>query len=141
MNDITREDVFELLEILRGSTIEALRLEMNSLKLQISKHGTSKIGKECIAAISEERFLPVKAPMLGFFRSCPKQGAHVFVETEQVVNKNDTLCIIDVLGQPNPIKAGVEGCIKKIYVADGEFVEFNQTLFLIEKKTTTGEAA
>ena len=77
--------------------------------------------------------------MLGFYRSAPEHGAPPFVKAGQSVREDDTVCLIEVMGQLNIVTAGVRGRIKKIYGKDGQMVEFKQPLFLVEEIDERGE--
>lgn len=83
----------------------------------------------------EEGLIQIKAPMLGTFYSAPKPGAPSFVEVGQSITEDNTVCIIEVMKLFNTVKAGVQGRIKKICAENGEMVEFQQTLFLVEEVT------
>ena len=76
--------------------------------------------------------LAIKAPMLGTFYKAPKPGAAPFVEVGQVVDKEDTVCVIEVMKLFSTIRAGINGRIVKILVEDSQMVEFDQPLFLVE---------
>jgi acetyl-CoA carboxylase biotin carboxyl carrier protein len=77
--------------------------------------------------------VPVKAPMLGAFYRTPKPGAPPYVDVGSLVNEDDPVCIIEVMKLFNTVKAGVRGRIAQICAEQGQMVEFQQTLFLIEK--------
>jgi len=79
--------------------------------------------------------LTIKAPMLGTFYKAPKPGAAPFVEVGQIVDKEDTVCVIEVMKLFSTITAGVQGRIVKVLVEDSQMVEFNQPLFLVEAVT------
>ncbi len=75
----------------------------------------------------------VKSPMVGSFYRSPSPGAKAFVDIGQSVNAGDTLCIIEAMKLLNEIEAEVGGTVKEILVENGQPVEYNQTLFHIEK--------
>jgi len=50
------------------------------------------------------------------------------------INKGDTLCIIEAMKIMNEIESEENGEIQKILVEDGQAIEFNQPLFLINPK-------
>ncbi|EGT4625343.1 TPA: acetyl-CoA carboxylase biotin carboxyl carrier protein subunit [Clostridioides difficile] len=54
-------------------------------------------------------------------------------EGEVKVKENTILCTIEAMKIYNEIKAPVSGCVVEIFVNEGDFVEFNQTLFKIRK--------
>lgn len=98
--------------------------------------GTSLSGDESqkggsIVAAQEEGYIRIRSPMLGTFYRAPKPGAPPFVEEGQMVDADDTVCIIEVMKLFNTVKSGVKGRIAKVLVRDGEMVEFQQTLFLV----------
>jgi acetyl-CoA carboxylase biotin carboxyl carrier protein len=97
----------------------------------ISESDMQKAG--AIVGVEKEGYLPIKAPMLGTFYKAPKPGAPPFVEVGQLVGKDDTVCIIEVMKLFNTVKAGVRGRIAEILVEDAEMVEYQQTLFLVEE--------
>ena len=81
-----------------------------------------------------EGLVAIKAPMLGTFYRTPKPGAPPFVKVGGMVDKNDPVCIIEVMKLFNTVKAGVQGRIAQICVEQGQLVEFQQVLFLVENK-------
>ena len=80
----------------------------------------------------EEGLIPIKAPMLGTFYAAKSPGAPPFVEVGQIVAENDIVCILEVMKLMNSVAAGVRGRIAKILVENGEFVEYQQALILVE---------
>ncbi len=83
--------------------------------------------------LSEDNYLPIKAPVLGTFYATPKPGAPPFVRLGQLVAEDDVVCLIEVMKLFNTVKAGIRGQIVKICVEQAQMVEFQQTLFLVEK--------
>ncbi|WP_115720153.1 acetyl-CoA carboxylase biotin carboxyl carrier protein [Gallaecimonas mangrovi] len=73
-----------------------------------------------------------KSPMVGTFYRASSPGAKNFAEVGQQVNKGDTLCIIEAMKMMNQIEAEVSGTVKAILVENGEPVEFDEPLFIIE---------
>ncbi len=74
----------------------------------------------------------IKSPMVGTFYRAPSPGASPFVEVGQHVNVGDTLCIIEAMKLLNQIEADKAGVIKAILVENGQPVEYDQPLFIIE---------
>ncbi|GAB6039735.1 acetyl-CoA carboxylase biotin carboxyl carrier protein [Endothiovibrio diazotrophicus] len=75
---------------------------------------------------------PVKSPMVGTFYRASSPTAKAFVEEGRSVNVGDTLCIIEAMKMMNQIEADKAGTIKKILVENGQPVEYEQPLFIIE---------
>ena len=74
----------------------------------------------------------VKSPMVGTFYRSPSPDSKVFVEVGSQVNVGDTLCIIEAMKMMNQIEADSAGIVKSILLKDGEPVEFDEPLFIIE---------
>ena len=74
----------------------------------------------------------VRAPMVGTFYAAPARGAKAFVEIGSDVQAGDTLCIIEAMKMMNQIEATHSGRIVSILAENGEPVEFDQILFVIE---------
>ncbi|MGL6329439.1 acetyl-CoA carboxylase biotin carboxyl carrier protein, partial [Aeromonas rivipollensis] len=55
-----------------------------------------------------------------------------FVEVGQHVNVGDTLCIVEAMKMMNQIESDKAGVIKAILVENGQAVEFDEPLFIIE---------
>jgi len=74
----------------------------------------------------------VLSPMVGAFYRASSPGAKSFVDVGSTVRVGDTLCIIEAMKLLNQIEADKDGVIKKILVENGQPVEYNQPLFIIE---------
>ena len=73
----------------------------------------------------------VHAPLVGVFYQAASPDSASFVKVGQVVNKGDTVCIIEAMKVLNEIKASVSGVVEQIHVNDGDVVEFDQILMEI----------
>jgi len=74
----------------------------------------------------------LNSPMVGSFYRAPSPGASAFVDIGSKVSVGDTLCIIEAMKLLNQIEADKAGTIKAILVENGQPVEYNQPLFVIE---------
>ncbi|MGD9661388.1 MAG: acetyl-CoA carboxylase biotin carboxyl carrier protein [Porticoccaceae bacterium] len=75
----------------------------------------------------------ITAPNLGTFYRSPKPGAAPYVEVGQTVSADTEICLIEVMKLFTSLKAGANGVIRQICVADGDMVEAGQPLFYIER--------
>jgi len=74
----------------------------------------------------------VRSPMVGTFYRAPSPGAKSFVSEGEQVALGDTLCIIEAMKILNQIEADKAGKVTRILVENGQPVEYNQPLFVIE---------
>lgn len=78
-------------------------------------------------------YVEVKSPIVGTFYRSPSPDAEPYVQVGSVVKPGQTLCIIEAMKIMNEIESEINGKISKILVENAQPVEYNQTLFLIEK--------
>ena len=74
----------------------------------------------------------VTAPMVGTYYASPSPGAKSFVEMGDEVEVGQVLCIIEAMKMMNQIESERAGRVKAVLVKNGEPVEFDQPLFIIE---------
>jgi len=74
----------------------------------------------------------VRSPMVGTFYRAPSPQSPSFVEEGQEVAPGDVLCIIEAMKMLNQIEADRGGVVRSILVENGQPVEFDQPLFVIE---------
>ena len=74
----------------------------------------------------------VRSPMVGTFYRAPSPEAKSFVEVGQTVNVGDPLCIVEAMKMMNQIEADKAGVVKAILLQNGDAVEFDEPLVVIE---------
>ena len=84
---------------------------------------------EPLKSSSDENIL---SPMPGTFYTAPTPEAEAFVKSGDIISKGDTLCIIEAMKIMNEIEAEKSGKITEVVAKNGEPVEYNQTLFIID---------
>ncbi len=94
-----------------------------------SEAAESEKAKEAPAA---EAGTVVRAPMVGTAYRAPAPGAKPFVEVGDKVKEGQTLLIIEAMKTMNQIPAPCSGVVKAILVEDGQPVEFDEPLMIIE---------
>ena len=70
--------------------------------------------------------------MVGTFYRSPNPEAKAFVEVGQSVKVGDALCIVEAMKMMNRIEADKAGVVKAILINDGDAVEFDEPLIVIE---------
>lgn len=82
------------------------------------------------AEISEDVHI-IKSPIVGTFYNAPSPSAPPFVNIGDVVQVGQPLCIIEAMKLMNEIESEAAGEIVRIYVENGQPVEYGQSLFAI----------
>jgi acetyl-CoA carboxylase biotin carboxyl carrier protein len=80
---------------------------------------------------AEEAGQIVKSPMVGTFYRASSPDAKAFVDVGSSINSGDTVCIIEAMKLLNEIESEYSGVVKKIFVENGQPVEYGEPLFLI----------
>ncbi|MGA7955151.1 MAG: acetyl-CoA carboxylase biotin carboxyl carrier protein [Gloeobacterales cyanobacterium] len=160
--EIDLAEIRELIAIVNQSNVTELVMESEDFKLTIRKAGmastpvatiasgpapqeipvaaTSTIPAvpatptEALPVEQEHHLLEVKAPMVGTFYRAPSPEASPFVQLNDRIGQNQTVCIIEAMKLMNEIEAEVSGRIVEICVKNGEPVEFGQILMRVDPK-------
>ena len=74
----------------------------------------------------------IKSPIVGTFYRKPAPDKPPYVELGDHVNTGDVVCIVEAMKMMNEIKSEFTGIVTAISVEDGEPVEFDQSLIIIE---------
>jgi|TARA_B100001057_G_C22645965_1_gene870099 acetyl-CoA carboxylase biotin carboxyl carrier protein len=143
----------KLIELVEESGIAELEIAEGEESVRISRNGTAAPApiQYAAAPMPAPTAAPVAAaaeapaaapavpaghhvlsPMVGTFYRSPSPEAKSFVEVGQTVSAGDTLCIVEAMKMMNQIEADKSGVVTAILVEDGQPVEFDQPLVVIE---------
>ena len=143
----------KLIELLEESGIAELEIKEGEESVRISRNSNAAVAAApimpAVAAAPVPAAVPeaaessptpaadtsghrVKSPMVGTYYSSPSPTSGPFVKVGQKVNVGDTLCIIEAMKMMNQIEADKGGTIRQILVENGQPVEFDQELFIID---------
>jgi len=141
--------VKKLIELLEESNIAEIEIHEGEESVRISRASTvapaviaAPIGAPTTPAAAATAAAPVAAkepeghiirsPMVGTFYRAPSPGAKPFVVEGQSVSSGETLCIIEAMKILNQIESDKTGKIVEILVENGQPVEYNEPLFVID---------
>lgn len=79
-----------------------------------------------------EKYIELKAPLVGTFYKSSKPGSPPFVHDGDTITKGQIICIIEAMKIFNEIEADYSGKVIEILAEDGSPVEYDQALFLID---------
>jgi acetyl-CoA carboxylase biotin carboxyl carrier protein len=91
-------------------------------------------GAKAETEASEDQGLHIiSSPIVGTFYRAPSPNADSFVKIGSAVEADTVVCIIEAMKLMNEIQAETSGEVAKIYVENGQPVEYGQPLFGIKK--------
>ena len=142
----------EIIAIFESSSLSELEIEEKGTRFKLTKKisqgsvegiplkGEEKPSLEGVMEKKEEekpkeekKLVSVKSPLVGTFYRSPSPEESPFVEVGDEVNPGQTLCIIEAMKVMNEITSEVKGRVSKILVENGQPVEYDQELFLLEE--------
>lgn len=144
--------VKKLIELLEESNVAEIEIHEGEESVRISRHGSAPMpymmhapggapaaAPPAAAGAAEPEAEPeadegamVRSPMVGTFYRAPSPGSKAFVEEGEEIKLGDTLCIIEAMKILNQIECEKAGVVRRILVENGQPVEYNQPLFVIE---------
>jgi acetyl-CoA carboxylase biotin carboxyl carrier protein len=144
--------VKKLIELLQESDVAEIEIHEGEESVRISRNGPAATAIYAAPAMmaapaatapaaaatggapaaEEIKGHTVNSPMVGTFYRAPSPGSKAFVEIGQSVAVGDVLCIIEAMKILNQIESDRAGTVKRILVENGEPVEYNQPLFVID---------
>ncbi len=83
-------------------------------------------------AEEEEKLHIVNSPIVGTFYRAAGPTAEPFVKPGDQIQSGQNLCIIEAMKLMNEIQSDASGTVAKIYVENGQPVEYGQPLFGIK---------
>ncbi|MFA0479281.1 acetyl-CoA carboxylase biotin carboxyl carrier protein [Vibrio splendidus] len=139
--ELVEESGISELEISEGE--ESVRISRNSpvsaAPIQYAAAPAPVAAAPAAAPVAAETAAPavpaghqVLSPMVGTFYGAPSPDAKPFVKVGQSVTAGETLCIVEAMKMMNQIEADKSGVVTAILVEDGQPVEFDQALVIIE---------
>jgi acetyl-CoA carboxylase biotin carboxyl carrier protein len=153
LGNISSQDLDALIALFQESTWTELRLAVGETTLVLSKNSDADLDAWAIALPSDARakseplgtaalaspvpairdgWTVVRAPSLGTFYRSPKPGSPPYCEAGQTIGSQQELGLLEVMKLFTTVRSGVPGTVREILAKDGEMVEFDQPLFLIE---------
>ena len=74
----------------------------------------------------------VKSPIVGTAYLAPEPGAKPFISVGKKIKKDETLLIVEAMKTMNHVPSTSDGVVKEICVDDGQPVEFDQKIVILE---------
>ena len=133
---IDKKIIEELVGYLREFNLSEIEYAEGTTKVKVSRamSNSSIISTEVNKknTIVESNGTNVTCPIVGTAYLAPEPGAKKFVEVGQKVKKGQTIMIVEAMKTMNHVPSTENGTVSKIFVKDGEPVEFGQPLISIK---------
>nr|UAD87842.1 acetyl-CoA carboxylase, biotin carboxyl carrier protein [Gracilaria textorii] len=125
--------IFNKNSIIRKSQYSDIPIK-NTIKIQEDENKLKYNNSHNIQIHSNEAksYSTIVSPMVGTFYRSPAPNEPPFIEKNDIVNKKQTVCIIEAMKLMNEIEAEVNGKIVEILVKDGEIVDCGQALMKVQ---------
>jgi acetyl-CoA carboxylase biotin carboxyl carrier protein len=155
------DEVKQILELVKEHDLSEFELEHEGLKIRVRKDARGRLVPEVaivphhappavhpaapapaslpapaattlVPPDESAEFAIVKSPIVGTFYRSPEPAAAAFVEVGARVKKGQVLCIIEAMKLMNEIESEYDGEVAKVYVENGQPVQYGERLFAIK---------
>jgi len=117
--EIDKKIIKKLVEVL-----EELKI---SLKDEIFINDNNQVEEEI-----EISKVVVKSPIVGTAYLASEPGAKPFISVGKKIKKGETIMIVEAMKTMNHVPSSLDGTVKKICVEDGQPIEYDQVLIILE---------
>ena len=133
---INKKIIEELTGYLKEFNLSEIEYAEGSTKVKVSRSiSTSTVVASEIKkkqTIIESVGTNITSPIVGTAYLAPEPGGKKFVEIGQKIKKGQTIIIIEAMKTMNHVPSTSDGVIKEICVDDGQPVEFDQKIVILE---------
>ena len=142
---IDKNIIKELSDYLDEFNLTEIEITEKDTKIKVSKNNVSVSNQPTVALstpTSQDESISTKpnvksgieitSPIIGTAYHSPEPGAKKFVEIGKKIKKGDTVMIVEAMKTMNHVPSSSDGVVKEICVADGQPVEFGQTIIILE---------
>ena len=129
---IDKKIIEELVGYLKEFNLSEIEYGEGSTKVKVSKATKSsniistEINKK--KTVIENNGTNVTSPIVGTAYLAPEPGGKKFVEVGKKIKKGQTIMIVEAMKTMNHVPSTHDGTVSKVFVKDGEPVEFGQPL-------------
>ncbi len=156
-NGMDLQQVRELVKLVEDSGIEELEVSHKDTTIRIQKSGHPRPGAVAMAPIPaaipapvpvvasgasagadaatdlvRAKWREIRSPIVGTFYSSPSPDAEPFIKVGDKISLGQPLCIVEAMKVMNEIEAEISGVVKDILVENGQPVEAEGIMFLVD---------
>ena len=136
----------KLIEMLQESDLNEIEVSQGEESVRISRGNNNTLSTQMplnnnpiqVPEIGKEEIQPelsgnqIKTPIVGTFYRRPNPEKAAFINVGDIIEVGDVVCIVEAMKMMNEIKSEYSGKVVSIIAEDGQPVEFDQTLIIIE---------
>ena len=136
----------KLIEMLQDSDLNEIEVSQGEESVRISRDSNNTVSTQMplksnpiqVPEIGKEEIQPelsgnqIKTPIVGTFYRRPNPEKAAFINVGDIIEVGDVVCIVEAMKMMNEIKSEYSGKVVSIIAEDGQPVEFDQTLIIVE---------
>ncbi|MDR2884491.1 MAG: acetyl-CoA carboxylase biotin carboxyl carrier protein [Deferribacteraceae bacterium] len=131
LTELEIEDGDNRLYVSKNSNIAPMQYAPAAMPQMIAPQATPAIAAQADTKAVESGNT-IESPIIGTYYSAASPGAAPFINVGDIVEKGQTLCIIEAMKIMNTIEAEYRCKIVKMLVENGKPVEYGQPIFVVE---------
>ena len=142
---IDKKIIKELSDYLKEFNLTEIEITEKDTKIKVSKNNVSISNQPQVTSSSSpvsssaptqtqniKSGTEITSPIIGTAYHAPEPGAKKFVEIGKKIKKGDTIMIVEAMKTMNHVPSTEDGIVKEICVEDGQPVEFEQQVVILE---------
>ena len=133
---IDKKIIEELVGYLKEFNLSEIEYSEATTKVKVSRSinnpGIIFSETEKKKSIIKDTDTNITSPIVGTAYLAPEPGAKKFVEVGQKIKKGQIIMIVEAMKTMNHVPSTQDGVVSKIFVKDGEPIEFGQPLISVK---------
>ena len=133
---INKKIIEELTGYLKEFNLSEIEYAEGTTKVKVSRAvnnpGAITADLKKKQTVANDNNINVTSPIVGTAYLAQEPGAKKFVEVGQKIKKGHTIMIVEAMKTMNHVPSTENGTVSKIFVKDGEPVEFGQPLISVK---------
>lgn len=133
----------DLIRSMEGTATSKVRIAVSGIEIEVKRDGEAftttavpmaapmATGGGATAPAATPGGMPVVAPLVGVFYRSSSPGSKPFVEVGDTVERGQTIGIVEAMKVMNEVQSDYRGVVAEILVENGEAVQYEQRLMLI----------
>jgi acetyl-CoA carboxylase biotin carboxyl carrier protein len=135
----------DLIKWLEGTSTRRLKLHAAGLDIEVERQEVTVVAAAAplasaaapgapaaAASAAAPGRMPIVAPLVGVFYRASSPGAKPFVEVGDTVERGQKVGIVEAMKMMNEVTSDFRGTVAEIVAANGDTVQYEQTLMLID---------